>query len=215
MCPERRSPFSGGFIGLGGAEFPLPILIAIFALYAHRAIRINLLISLVTLAMSAVSRLSFVHTTNIVEYHVEILGMLAGGIIAAWFGAAYLSPHSQDTDHGCDRGALCSARPRLLAVETMISGTSWTAVESVTPRGGDASGRHRRASGRHHQQSARCGWWRIHHPDLIFMFGADIRTAGTASVLISIPVVLTGVTQPLAHRSLPDRNRCLRIWCCP
>ena len=32
-------------------------------------------------------------------------------------------------------------------------------------------------------------------PILIFGFGADIRTAGTASVLISIPVVLTGVAR--------------------
>ena len=32
-------------------------------------------------------------------------------------------------------------------------------------------------------------------PILIFIFGADIRTAGTASVLISIPVVLTGVAR--------------------
>ena len=32
-------------------------------------------------------------------------------------------------------------------------------------------------------------------PILIFIFGADIRTAGTASVLISIPIVLTGVAR--------------------
>src|SRR6476620_3740948 len=32
-------------------------------------------------------------------------------------------------------------------------------------------------------------------PILVFMFGADIKTAGTASVLISIPIVLTGVTR--------------------
>ena len=30
-------------------------------------------------------------------------------------------------------------------------------------------------------------------PILIFVFGADIKTAGTASVLISVPIVLTGV----------------------
>jgi|SRR5262245_18795993 len=35
----------GGLIGLGGAEFRLPLLIAVFALYPHRAIRINLLIT--------------------------------------------------------------------------------------------------------------------------------------------------------------------------
>ena len=32
-------------------------------------------------------------------------------------------------------------------------------------------------------------------PILIFLFGADIKTAGTASVLISIPVVMTGVAR--------------------
>jgi uncharacterized protein len=32
-------------------------------------------------------------------------------------------------------------------------------------------------------------------PILVLIFGADIRTAGTASVLISIPMVLTGVTR--------------------
>jgi hypothetical protein len=36
----------GDLIGLGGAEFRLPLLIAVVALYPHRAIRINLLISL-------------------------------------------------------------------------------------------------------------------------------------------------------------------------
>jgi uncharacterized membrane protein YfcA len=32
-------------------------------------------------------------------------------------------------------------------------------------------------------------------PILIFVFGADIRTAGSASVLVSIPMVMTGVAR--------------------
>ena len=32
-------------------------------------------------------------------------------------------------------------------------------------------------------------------PTLVFIFGADIKTAGTASVLVSIPIVLTGVAR--------------------
>ena len=39
-------------------------------------------------------------------------------------------------------------------------------------------------------------------PILIFIFGADIRTAGTASVLISIPVVLTAVVRHCHSRQL-------------
>ena len=34
-------------------------------------------------------------------------------------------------------------------------------------------------------------------PTLVLVFGADIRTAGTASVLISLPIVLTGVSRHL------------------
>ena len=89
-CAGAAVAILGGLIGLGGAEFRLPILIAIFALYPHRAIRINLLISLATLAMSAVSRLSFVHAPSVADYRLEVIGMLAGGIVAAWLGAGYL-----------------------------------------------------------------------------------------------------------------------------
>lgn len=69
----------------------MPILIGMFALFPHRAVRTNLLISLATLAMSAVARLSFVHTNSVADFGVEIAGMLVGGIIAAWLGAAALS----------------------------------------------------------------------------------------------------------------------------
>jgi len=74
----------GGLIGLGGAEFRLPILITMFALYANCAVKINLLISLATLAMSAVSRLGFVQATHAADFRLEIAGLLAGGVVAAW-----------------------------------------------------------------------------------------------------------------------------------
>ena len=81
----------GGLIGLGGAEFRLPLLITIFAVFPHRAIRTNLLISLAALAMSAVVRLSVLDSSNVADYRVEILGMLVGGVIAAWIGAGLLA----------------------------------------------------------------------------------------------------------------------------
>ena len=40
-------------------------------------------------------------------------------------------------------------------------------------------------------------------PILIFVFEADIRTAGTASVLVSIAVVVTGVVRHIFDRSFP------------
>src|SRR5215468_6994544 len=84
-CAGAAVAILGGLIGLGGAEFRLPILIAVFALYPHRAVRLNLLVSFVVLVVSAASRLSFVHAVNLADQGVEIVGMLFGGIVAAWF----------------------------------------------------------------------------------------------------------------------------------
>jgi hypothetical protein len=183
----------GGLIGLGGAEFRLPILIAFFALYAHRAVRINLLISLATLATSAVSRLSFMHTTRVADFGVEIAGLLAGGVLAAWLGAGYLQRIPKARMMSVI-AALLLFIAALLAVETLISKSAWVLlgpdgalrlpaaviaglfVGAISSLLGVAGGE-------------------FLIPILIFLFGADIRTAGTASVLISIPVVVTGVAR--------------------
>jgi uncharacterized membrane protein YfcA len=181
----------GGLIGLGGAEFRLPILIAIFALYPHRAIRINLLISLFALAVSAVSRLSFLRSAALADHGVEIVGMLLGGSVAAWFGASLLSriPKRRIT---AIIALLLLGTAAILALETMVSGAAWTLLADASPwqiplaiAGGLCVGTMSSLLG------VAGGEFII--PILIFVCGVDIRTAGTASVLISLPIVLTGV----------------------
>jgi uncharacterized protein len=182
-----------GLIGLGGAEFRLPILIAFFALFPHRAIRINLLMSFVTLAMAAASRLSFLRASNLADYRIEILGLLAGGVVAAWFGASLLSRIPKTRIMGVI-ALLLTATAALLGAETMISGAAWTLlshdsmwVEPAAVVAGLFVGTISSLLG------VAGGEFII--PILIFVFGADIKTAGTASVLISLPVVLTGVVR--------------------
>jgi uncharacterized protein len=51
-------------------------------------------------------------------------------------------------------------------------------------------------------------------PILIFGFGVDIKTAGTASVLISVPIVLTGVMRH-SLLAITARRVCCCISCCP
>jgi len=111
-------------LGWAVLSFALPLLIAVFALYPHRAVPINLLISHATLGMSATSRLSFVHATSVTDYKVEIGGMLAGGMIAAWLGAGYLSRIPKSRTMGVI-AVLLLGTAGLLAVETGISGTVW------------------------------------------------------------------------------------------
>jgi uncharacterized membrane protein YfcA len=87
FCAGAAVAVLGGLIGLGGAVFRLPILIAVFELYPHRAIRINLLISLATLAVSAATRLGVLGTSSVANYAWEIVAMTVGGVLAGWVGA--------------------------------------------------------------------------------------------------------------------------------
>src|SRR5262245_36877672 len=183
----------GGLIGLGGAEFRLPLLIAVFALYPHRAIRINLLITFATLATSAAARLEFVGAADVSSHRVEILSMLVGGIIAAWIGAGYLrripKAHIMTVI-----ALLLAGTAGLLAVEALLSGANWSALPHdpiLHTIVGVAAGL---VVGAISSMLGVAGGEFI-IPILIFIFGADIKTAGTASVLISLPVVLAGVAR--------------------
>src|SRR5262249_31125960 len=183
----------GGLIGLGGAEFRLPILIAVFALYPHRGIRINLLISLVALAASAMSRLGFLHTVDLSDHHIEIVGMLAGGVLSASVGGPFLS-RKPKTHIMSVIAVLLLVTAALLAAETMVSGTAWSLLVQGSVWRWPAAMLAGLLVGTISSMLGVAGGEFI-IPILIFVFGADIRTAGTASVLISLPVVLAGVVR--------------------
>ena len=171
----------------------MPLLIAVFALYPHRAIRINLLISLATLAAAAVARLGFIHETHVASYTLEVVAMLIGGIAAAWVGAGLLSRIPKDRVM-LVIATLLAAVALLLVVETSFAGSTALALPpdqilraAVGLIAGIAVGAISSLLG------VAGGEFII--PILIFVFGADIKTAGTASVLISTPIVVAGVAR--------------------
>ena len=77
----------GGMIGLGGAEFRLPVLAGPLNYQVRRAIPINLTISLVTLIVSLIIRGSILHLNLLYGFSPLIISMIIGGMIAAFFGA--------------------------------------------------------------------------------------------------------------------------------
>lgn len=183
----------GGLIGLGGAEFRLPLLITIFELFPHRAVRINLLISLATLAVSAIARLGFIHSTQISDFAVEIIAMLAGGMIAAWIGAGLLSRIPKRHTVAVI-AALLVAIAALLLVESFFAGATRFALPAdVTLRTAAAMLAGLLVGAVSSLLGVAGGELII--PILIFLFGCDIRTAGTASLLISTPIVITGIAR--------------------
>jgi len=195
FCAGAAVAVLGGLIGLGGAEFRLPLLIAVFELYPHRAVRINLLVSLATLAVSAGARLGFTDAANVADFGVEIVAMLIGGVIAAWIGAAALARIPKGRVVGVI-GVLLFAIAALLVLESLFAGATDLALPNdQLLRAGVAAFAGIVVGAVSSMLGVAGGELII--PVLIFIFGADIRAAGTASVLISTPIVLVGIFRHL------------------
>jgi uncharacterized membrane protein YfcA len=181
----------GGLIGLGGAEFRLPLLIFVFALGPHQAVRINLLITLITVTVATLARFGFAAFADLPALTVTILAMIAGGMATAWLGARSLS-------------ALSTRRLVVIIAIVLFVIAMLLAAEALIPALGD-----------HHlppdpMLQAPAGFvaglviggvssllgvagGELIIPTMMFVFGADVRTAGTASLLISLPLVAIGV----------------------
>ena len=94
----RRKPFLsfltgavigvlGGLIGLGGAEFRLPVLLTVFGYATLPAVVVNLVVSLVTVVFSFIFRLKTI-SLNVVAANLSVVAnILAGSLIGSYFGA--------------------------------------------------------------------------------------------------------------------------------
>ena len=77
----------GGLIGLGGAEFRLPLLLTVFGYATLPAVVVNLVVSVVTVVFSFIFRLKTI-SLNVVASHMSVVvNILAGSLIGSYFGA--------------------------------------------------------------------------------------------------------------------------------
>ena len=79
----------GGLIGLGGAEFRLPLLIGVFRFAALQAVILNKAMSLVVVASALPFRASTVPFSAIAAHWSIVVNLLAGSLLGAWFGAGW------------------------------------------------------------------------------------------------------------------------------
>lgn len=77
----------GGMIGLGGAEFRLPLLIGVFGFAALQAIIMNKAMSLIVVVTALPARLLAVPLGELSPHLYIVLNLLAGSLIGAWIGA--------------------------------------------------------------------------------------------------------------------------------
>jgi uncharacterized membrane protein YfcA len=77
----------GGLIGLGGAEFRLPVLIGLFGFGPLEAVILNKAMSLVVVASALPFRAANVPWSDVAAHWWVIVNLLLGSLTGAWFGA--------------------------------------------------------------------------------------------------------------------------------
>jgi uncharacterized protein len=200
----------GGLIGLGGAEFRLPLLVSVLRYPTRTAVPLNLAISLFTVAAGLATRLSTGGREQLValgDAGAVVASLLAGGMIGAYIGATWLA---RVTDVVLERvilvllvsigglllyEAFASWEPSALVSGTMaVAGAGLVCglgIGMVSSMLGVAGGE-------------------LIIPTLILVFGMDVKLAGTASLLISLPTILVGLVrhrQKGAFREPADLRR--------
>ncbi|MGQ9928186.1 MAG: sulfite exporter TauE/SafE family protein [Chloroflexaceae bacterium] len=198
----------GGLIGLGGAEFRLPVLAGPLGYVARRAVALNVAISLVTVIASLVIRGSTLTFAPIAPLLLPMGAMIAGALITAFIGASLVGRLSNErlehvilvflvTIGGLliIEGFLPNQIPALVPDDSLWRGVSGVLfglmIGLVSSMLGVAGGE-------------------LIIPTLIFAYGAEIKVAGTTSLLISLPTVLMGVLRYAgqgAYRKRHDLTR--------
>jgi uncharacterized protein len=216
-CPYFRRAFGwcvpigglGGLIGLGGGEFRLPVLMHGIGFDARSAVPLNLLISLVTLSFALAVRSAAVSLAAVVPYLPAMIGLLAGGTASAFVGVRLVG---HLTDQRLIRliavllgmlglllmaeaflpfpsGDLLPASPMAQLMAGMVIGIGVGLVSSML---GVAGGE-------------------LLIPALVLIFGADIKTAGSASILISLGIVGVGLWRYWRADAIPIGRGAQRI----
>ena len=191
----------GGLIGLGGAEFRLPVLAGPLRYAARQAVPLNLAVSLVTLVVSLTIRAGTLSLDPLAPFGPAIVAMIAGALVTAWLGPALAARLSNERLEAVILVLLLAIGTALI-VESFLPGATATLVpEQAWPAAAVALGL---GIGLVSRLLGVAGGELI-IPSFVFAFGAPIKLAGTASLLVSLPTVMVGVLRWARRGGYADR----------
>jgi uncharacterized protein len=177
----------GGLIGLGGAEFRLPLLIGPFGFAALEAVILNKAMSLVVVACSLLFRSAAVPLSLVAAHWSIIANLLAGSLLGAWFGASWAVRIRSGSLYRVIAVLLVSMAVVLFFGHgvhgngVMLTGVLQTVVGVVAGFGiGVVASLLGVAGGE------------LLIPTLILLFGVDIKLAGSLSLAVSLPTMIVG-----------------------
>ena len=177
----------GGLIGLGGAEFRLPLLIGPFGFAALQAVIVNKAMSLVVVASALPFRTATVPFAELASHWLIIVNLLAGSLLGAWLGAGWATKLSSRNLYRVISALLVIIAAVLYfghgatATSGMLAGTmqmivgimAGFVIGVVASLLGVAGGE-------------------LLIPTLVLLFGVDIKLAGSLSLAISLPTMIVG-----------------------
>ncbi|GAB3662609.1 sulfite exporter TauE/SafE family protein [Nocardioides korecus] len=194
--PVTRSPAAGflagaavgvlgGLVGLGGAEFRLPLLLAVFGFAALAAVIVNKAMSLVVVLASIPARLSAVPISEVAHEWTAVLNLLAGSLLGAWLGASWATRMKSTTLY------------RILAVLLVFIAAVFTAERIGTLHSADLPAGAQLVAG------VVAGFGigvvaalmgvaggELLIPTLVLLYAVDTKLAGSLSLLVSLPTML-------------------------
>lgn len=181
----------GGLIGLGGAEFRLPLLIGVFGFSALPAVIVNKATSLVVVASSLPFRAGSISFSQLLERWDIIVTLLTGSLAGAWFGAGWATRLKSRTLYRVLAVLLAAIAAVLLfghepasAGTPLLSGPALAVVGVVAGFGiGVVASLMGVAGGE------------LLIPTIVLIFGADIKLAGSLSLAVSLPTMVVGFTR--------------------
>ena len=177
----------GGLIGLGGAEFRLPLLIGAFRFAALQAVILNKAMSLVVVASALPFRAAAVPFASVAANWPVIVNLLAGSLIGAWFGAGWATRLASQSLYRVIAILLLGiAGVLVLGHDTAASGAMLTGGPQIVAGvvAGFAIGIVAALLG--------VAGGELLIPMLVLLFGADIKLAGSLSLAVSLPTMLVG-----------------------
>jgi uncharacterized membrane protein YfcA len=178
----------GGLIGLGGAEFRLPLLIGAFRFGALQAVMLNKAMSLVVVASALPFRAATVPFAAVAAHWTIIANLLAGSLLGAWLGAGWATRLASQTLYRVIAALLLSIAAILMlghdtkpASDALLAGppqmvagiAAGFAIGVVAALLGVAGGE-------------------LLIPTLMLLFGVDVKLAGSLSLCVSLPTMLVG-----------------------
>jgi uncharacterized membrane protein YfcA len=194
----------GGLIGLGGAEFRLPVLAGPLGYSPRKAVPLNLAISLTTLTVALVVRSRAFPLSELELMIPLMLTLIASAMLAAFYGAGWTARISNEALKRIILVLLLAIGISLI-VEAFLptqgagfvpKGMAWQVLSAVLF--GITIGLFSSVLG--------VAGGELIIPTLIYAFGVDIKLAGTASLLISLPTVLVGISRFAIHGAYSQKQ---------